>query len=332
MKLPNSYGSITKLSGNRRKPYMVRITTGMVTNEEKKTAYAQRAVLGYYETRKDAMIALAEYNNKPYNLDRRTITVNDVWNRIKDAVKVSENRKKVYKSNYDKYIADYIGTVPMRELKTEQIQEVFDDCEHGYSTKSNIRCVMNAIYEYSMKNDICDKDYMKYVTFEQESTILQRQIYTLEEVRNLWVHAGTDEYDFALILLYTGMRIKELRELRSENVNLTENTIKIVQGKNKYSERIIPIHSKIRPLIECRMNKEMLFRINKGHFEYFANNTLNHLAYDTRHTFASRMHECKAEKVVIQRLMGHKPETILEQTYTHLSMGELAENIEKLKY
>ena len=28
MKLPNGYGSVTKLTGNRRRPYMVRITTG----------------------------------------------------------------------------------------------------------------------------------------------------------------------------------------------------------------------------------------------------------------------------------------------------------------
>ncbi len=28
MKLPNGYGSVTKLSGARRRPYMVRITTG----------------------------------------------------------------------------------------------------------------------------------------------------------------------------------------------------------------------------------------------------------------------------------------------------------------
>lgn len=28
MKLPNGYGSVTKLSGNRRNPYMARVTLG----------------------------------------------------------------------------------------------------------------------------------------------------------------------------------------------------------------------------------------------------------------------------------------------------------------
>ena len=35
MRLPNSYGSVTKLSGNRRKPYMVRITAEPEYDEQK---------------------------------------------------------------------------------------------------------------------------------------------------------------------------------------------------------------------------------------------------------------------------------------------------------
>lgn len=31
MKLPNGYGSVAKLTGNRRRPYMVRITTGKLS-------------------------------------------------------------------------------------------------------------------------------------------------------------------------------------------------------------------------------------------------------------------------------------------------------------
>lgn len=38
MKLPNGYGSIIKLKGNRRKPYQVRITKGF-TDERKTNLY-----------------------------------------------------------------------------------------------------------------------------------------------------------------------------------------------------------------------------------------------------------------------------------------------------
>lgn len=41
MKLPNGYGSIVKLKGNRRKPYQVRITKGF-TDERKTNIYVSR--------------------------------------------------------------------------------------------------------------------------------------------------------------------------------------------------------------------------------------------------------------------------------------------------
>ena len=71
MKNPNKYGSITKLTGNRRKPWMVRIYKGMKVNHETKKAYPEQIVLGYYASRKEAMDALAEYNLNPYNIDRK---------------------------------------------------------------------------------------------------------------------------------------------------------------------------------------------------------------------------------------------------------------------
>ena len=60
MKLPNKFGSITKLKGNLRRPYMVRIYDGMQVNFETKKAYPRQRVLGYYATRSEAMKALSE--------------------------------------------------------------------------------------------------------------------------------------------------------------------------------------------------------------------------------------------------------------------------------
>ena len=66
MKHPNGYGSIFKLSGNRRNPFAVRITTGW--DDDGKQVYEY---LGYFPSRKKAMVALADYNNNPYDLSSR---------------------------------------------------------------------------------------------------------------------------------------------------------------------------------------------------------------------------------------------------------------------
>lgn len=74
MRLPNGYGSITKLSGKRRKPFMVRITTGY-DNEGKQLM----SVLGYYTTRNEALAMLAEYNKNPYNPIARKTTFKEIY-------------------------------------------------------------------------------------------------------------------------------------------------------------------------------------------------------------------------------------------------------------
>lgn len=62
MKLPNNYGSISRLGGNRRRPFMIRKGT---------------KIIGYHATKADALQALADYNNTP---PRPVITVRSVYN------------------------------------------------------------------------------------------------------------------------------------------------------------------------------------------------------------------------------------------------------------
>ena len=48
LKLPNGYGSVTKLSGNRRKPYLARVTLGWVINKETGKAVQNRVPIGSF--------------------------------------------------------------------------------------------------------------------------------------------------------------------------------------------------------------------------------------------------------------------------------------------
>lgn len=70
MKLPNGYGSVYKLSGKRRNPYIVRKTTGWTIDEATNTAKQQYITIGYYPTRAKALEALANYNANPYDISQ----------------------------------------------------------------------------------------------------------------------------------------------------------------------------------------------------------------------------------------------------------------------
>ena len=74
MKLPNGYGSVVNLGKRRRKPYAARITTGWTEDGKQKKKY-----LGYYKTRQEAMKALADYNENPFDLATREVTFAELY-------------------------------------------------------------------------------------------------------------------------------------------------------------------------------------------------------------------------------------------------------------
>ena len=329
MRLPNGFGSVTKLKGKRRKPYMARITTECVYDEEKDDYVQKRVVLGYFEKKSDALEALSEYSKNPYSILESTMTVRELWDAIKGNVEASENRKKVYETDFRKYMSS-IADMRVRDVKTKQLQQVIDDCPHGYSTKTNIRVVMNIIFGYAAQNDLIEKNYTQFIKFEQEATILERQVYTEEEIKSLWSKQDLEEYALTIILLYQGMRIKEFMDLSPDDIDLENKTITIKKGKNKFSERTIPINDAVYDLV-ARF-KEHPLTLTRPKFYHFTKKVLGHTPYDTRHTFATKCNKLDLKKIIIQRIMGHKPDTLLENVYIHLTMDELAEAINQVRY
>ena len=74
MRNANGFGSISKLSGNRRNPFMVRKTVGYKLNGQPISK-----IIGYFKTRKEATIALVDYNKDPKAFELSQLTFKDVW-------------------------------------------------------------------------------------------------------------------------------------------------------------------------------------------------------------------------------------------------------------
>lgn len=70
MRLPNGYGCISKLS--RSKTSTVYSKDNCSDTEIQ--AHKSIKLYGYFATKKEALQALAEYNKKGYDIDRRKIT------------------------------------------------------------------------------------------------------------------------------------------------------------------------------------------------------------------------------------------------------------------
>lgn len=348
MKQANGTGCVHKLSGNRRKPYAVIVTTGIEYDESKDIYKQKRKYLGYYSSQQEARKALSEYIDNPYDLNAQDVTIEDIWDIVKTRLEaqISASRMDCYNSAYN-YLKP-LKSSKLKDIKAQDLQRIIDQCEKKSTTKQNIKTVMNKIYEYAMMNDYVTKDYSKYVKFQKDATTIKRNLYTEQEVSYLWNNVARWECAMTLVLLYTGMRINEFISNKACNVDLVNKTITIPEdiAKNEASARTIPIHEKILPILEgfksvgsdwiaVKPNgNRIIYKNYMSREKKLLDQELGtiHTPHDTRHSFTTQARICGLDNLVIQKIVGHTPETITESIYTHLSLEELNYQINFVDY
>lgn len=327
MRLPNSFGNVVKLTGKRRKPYGARVTVGWLEGKQ------IRKYIGYYSTKKEALAALADYNKSPYDLDARTITFADVWEHWK-------------KGNWDKgtkntQIAWGVGfkhceplhDMKMMDIKLKHLETLVED--KGTSTQILIKSTCHKVFKYALKHEWVHKNPVSDMDVEQVAES-EKNIFTKEEIDSFWKLSETDEfYELLLILIYTGMRVGELLTMKQANVHEDHmiGGTKTKAGK----DRLIPIHSRIRPFIRKRLDgQEYLVNNNGKHVTYpqfrtpFVQKVKGHTIHETRHTFISNLHSAGVNETTIKIIVGHARKDVTGKVYIHKMKDELVEAVERL--
>lgn len=344
MKNPNGFGGITKLSGNRRKPYWVRITTGWDITKTGKQKQIYKT-LGYYATRKEAMLALAEYNSNPFDLVNAGMTFEEIWEKWspKHFEKYPSSEKGL-KTFYKR--CEPLYKMKMVDIRTTHLQEIMDSISHqSKQSQVKLKTIFNNTFKYAMENDIIKKDYSDFVTLHKtEKKTTKNKYFTKEEIKLILSHKNEELVDTVIILLYTGMRIGELLALKCEDINFEERLIYVHGTKTENADRIVPIHKDLAPYLEKRINGEYLIANSKGKPVQYSNYRahffspfmeklgLDQTIHATRHTFISRMDACgiTADSVALKRIVGHSNSSVTEN-YTHKTNDELIEAIDKFK-
>lgn len=178
LKLPNGYGSVTKLSGNRRKPYLARVTLGWVINEETGKAVQNRVPIGTFKTKKDALQALAEYGANPYDIQNNNMTLAELYERWTAAYfptleSDSSSRTIIAAWRY----CHAIQGMRVKDLRARHIKGIMED---GYviqnrgkdagakvpaspGTKSRIKSMFNLMLDYAMEYDLVSEKLCSYL-------------------------------------------------------------------------------------------------------------------------------------------------------------------------
>lgn len=277
MKLPNGYGSVTKLSGNRRKPYLARVTLGWITDEQAGKTTQNRVPIGTFRTKKEALQALAEYGANPYDIQNENLTLADLYKKWTEAyfpTLESESSSRTIISAW-RYCHS-IHTMRVKDLRARHIKGIMED---GYiipdrgkaagtkvqaspGTKARIKSMFNLMLDYALEYELVDKNYAR--TFDLSNDIIKEKEaatrghinFNDEEMEKLWNNVDTLRFvDWILIQCYMGWRPQELAKLELASVNLEKQYItggmKTDSGKN----RAVPIHPRIKDLVQRNYDK-----------------------------------------------------------------------------
>lgn len=336
MKNPNGYGCIKHLSGSRRNPWVF-----VVTENGK-----QRAK-GYFPTKLEAIAFQVDWNKSHDRHRLSKITFSELYLRWKpkhvEYFRVANSTVKGYESAYKHCSALYDRAV--EDIRYKDLQAVIDSMQGlSYASKKKVRNLLSLLFAYARKMEYTSRDFSGLIHIGRNRPVNPHQAMSKQAINRLWKLADKADVDIVLILIYTGMRTCELRNLKKSDINRRQKYIRITKSKTEAGKRIIPIASKIWPLVEARYSLQGDFLLCDESGSPYSYSRLSRLfsrvmklihgekykPHDTRHTCATLLDAVDVNDNARKMLLGHARHDVTNGVYTHKNLRQLRKAIEKI--
>lgn len=370
-RLPNGFGQISEIKGrNLRKPFRAMVTVGKTSTG--RPICKPLKPESFFETYNDAYSALVEYNKNPYDLDD-SISVKELYERWSNeyfkTLKSQSSARTITSawaycsSIYNMRVVD----VRARHIKGCMEEGVAvikgEERKPSAGTKTRMKSMFNLMFDYALEYELVDRNYAR--TFVTSDDILNEKEqakrghipFTDEEIEKLWNNVDSKQtVDIILIQAYSGWRPQELGLIELRNVDLKNWTFQGGMKTEAGTNRVVPIHSKIRHLVKrkykeavelgseylinCtdsqthRGNMKLTYDKYSYRFEKIVEELkLNeqHRPHDPRSHFITIAKKYGVDEYAIKYMVGHAVNDITEKVYTKRETDWLKTEIEKIK-
>lgn len=369
-KLPNGFGQISEIKNrNLRNRFRVMVTVGK-TSEGKPISKLLKPN-AYFKTYNEAYEALVEYNKNPYDLNTSSITMTELYEKwSKEYLKTvaTSNVRSIQSAwNY----CSVLYEMRVADVRAKHLKKCIDGASRegkgkiiqaSANTKSRIKSIFNLMFDYANENDLVKKNYAR--TFNVSDKILKEVeevkrghiSFTDKEMEILWKNVDKIPYvDVILIQCYSGWRPQELGLIELNRVDLNNWVFAGGMKTDAGMNRLVPIHSKIRPLIKKRyeeaININSKYLINctdsqrkndiKMTYDKYRHRfrsirdklNLNpeHRAHDPRKQFITMAKRYNLDEYAIKYIAGHRISDITEKIYTDRTVQWLKDEMEKIE-
>ena len=324
LKRANGMGTVYKLQGRRRRPWV---------------AAKRRVLIGCYATKTEAAEALERVAamdlSEKYNMTFAQVF--EAWKQehyreiTKAGIATYDNSFRVFAELHNR---------KFRSLRTADFRRVMDaHTGKTHSTLSKYKQLLTQMSRWAMREEIVTTNFATYVRLP-ENVRKEKEIFSAAEIAAPEAD-GSDAAKIVLMLIYTGMRIGELfgLPLADYHESYVVGGEKTAAGRN----RVIPIRPE-----------------GRGYFAYFAaiatgdlllsgyagnQDTHNFRSRDyypllkrlgierksphaTRHTYASEARRMGMPPEILQRILGHASYSTTANIYVHTEISALIAAVE----
>ena len=324
LKRANGTGTVYKLQGRRRKPWV---------------AAKNKVIIGYYERKTDALAALDRLQGRDLT-ERYNMTFAEVFEAWK-----GEHYRELTASGISSYNRAYdiftsLHTRKFRELRTDDYQTVIDQhLDKAHSTLAKYKQLCTQMSKWAIREELITTNFASYIKLPK-AVKKEKEIFTQEEIRKL-KEDGSETAMIVLMLIYTGMRINELFQLPIEDCHGTY----VIGGEKTEAgrDRVIPIRPEGRAYFEYfQRNAEGPLLLSGYTGQKVADNfrkrdyypLLERLGIDrktphaTRHTYASWAVKSGMQPEVLQKILGHAKYSTTAEIYVHSDIEQLVKAVE----
>ena len=275
---------------------------------------------------------------------------------IKEFINYLENEKNYSNLTCESYESDLIEyfsffNMDINNITREDIKKYLMYLYDKKDTKSTVSrkiSTLKSFYKFLELKNYNIKNPVYYITLPKKDKKLPNFVY-YDELITLLENSKEGKFgsrnNLILELLYaTGVRVSELVNIKLDDINFSNNTIRIL-GKGSY-ERIVPFgeYAKIsleeyinslRRELTIKTKSEYLFvnkdgnKITERSIRKIINNVIEKSSIKTkisphtlRHTFATHLLNEGCDLKTVQELLGHKHLSTTE-VYTHVSNERL---------
>ncbi len=324
LKRANGTGTVYKLQGHRKRPWV---------------AAKNRVVIGYYDTKTAALEALGRLAGKDLT-ERYNMTFEQIFEGWK-----AEHYRTIGESSRQTYDWSFALFAPLhgrkfRELRTADFQEIIDrQAKRSFSSLNKHKNLLIQMSQWAIREEIVATNFAQFVRLPKADK-KEKAIFSDSDIQTL-EKDGSDAAKIVLMLIYTGMRIGELFSLPVADYHgaYCIGGEKTDAGRN----RIIPIRPEGRgyfkhfaeladgPLLISGYSGQRVLA-NFRRRDYYP--LLDRLGIErkpphaTRHTYASRARRDGMKPEVLQKILGHANYATTAEIYVHSDIKELVAAVE----